>query len=363
MKRPLKILFFLEDLCFGGTQKQNLELASRLDRSLFSPAILTITGRTDLDELAEKASVPVTYAGTALRPDPLFFARLPGILKSLAPDILVCCTALPNIWGRIWGKFLKIPVIVGTCRGGGAPTRQHERFLWRLSDHIVCNSLASVQAMTQKGVPKEHLTYIPNGVDTYFFHPAANKNFKQLIVCVARLAEDKDHRTLIRAFGIVAKNFPQATLRLVGTGPEEIRLKKFAADFLPPQAQERLEFAGACANPAPHYKDASIFVLSSIREGQPNVILEAMSSGLPICATNVGGIPALVRENINGLLCQPGSCEDLATNLEKLLANPAMAQDFGSASRHMVENNFSFAAMVRAHQDLFITLADNIKTV
>lgn len=357
MARGVKILFILEDLCFGGTQKQNLELALRLDKNIFCPHMLTFTGPTDMDRQAIEGDIKLKNMGSGRGLAPMFFLRLQAELKKIAPDIIVPCTALPNIWGRIWGRVLKVPVIVGTCRGGGAPVRQHERLLWRLTDAIVCNSQALRQKMSDLGVPLSRLHYIPNGVDVDKFQPAGQYPPDQLIVCVARLAKDKDHPTLIRAFAEVVKKFPAAKLRLVGEGPEEAHLRKVVAS-LAPETAAAVQFAGASSNTAPHYRDGAIFALSSIQEGQPNVILEAMSSGLPVCASNVGGIPGLVQNGVNGLLIPAGDYMTLAKNICTLLENPDMARNFGLAGRKIVTESYSYAAMVQAHQNLFLNLWD-----
>lgn len=352
MDRPLKTVFLLEDLCYGGTQRQNLELALRLDRRRFNPAILTLTGQTDLD--GEAADLEVRHLGASRKAPPLFFAALGKKLAALAPDILVPCTALPNIWGRIWGRILRLPVIVGTCRGGGAPARQHERLLWRLADHIVCNSQASVEAMRAIGVPGERLTLINNGLDTEHFTPGAEKTCGSgpLIVCVARLAEDKNHKLLLQAFDLAKKIIPGARLALVGEGPAEGALRKFAA-ALPADTQAAIEWAGASADPLPWYQKADIFALSSLREGQPNVILEAMGCALPVCATDVGGIPALVRSGETGLLSPTGDAAAFAANLVRLLQNPEEARAMGRAAREKAAASYSYNTMVETHESLF----------
>lgn len=353
---PVRIVFLLEDLCYGGTQMQNIELASRLDRKLFSPVILTLTGPTDLDSKVGQAGIPLVNMGSSRTVAPFFFFRLGRQIAKLKPDILVPCTALPNIWGRIWGRLMKVPVIIGTCRGGGAPQRQHERLLWRLCDGMICNSRALVADLAYLGVPREKLTYIANGVDTERFKPVLKKFSAEdaLIVCVARLAQDKDHKTLLKAFSRVNEHFPEARLRIVGEGPEEKALRKFVAQELSEQAANQVEFAGPSADPARHYAEADIFALASIREGQPNAILEAMSCGLPICATDVGAVPSLLDGN--GLISQPRDAEGLANNLLTFMRAPGMAQYFGKMSRAKAELEHSYSSMVQAHQDLFLKL-------
>ncbi len=335
----------MEDLCFGGTQRQTLELARRLDRDRFAPSMLVLTGPTDLDAVAVGADVPLSYLGTGRAVPGLFFLSLGPALRRHAPDI----------WGRIWGRLLGVPAIVGTCRGGGALKRQHEWLLWRLADHHVCNSEALAEGLRRLGEPSRRISYIPNGVDTERFRPAELPPSERapLILCVARLAQDKGHLTLLRAFAIVARHVPEARLRIVGDGPQEAQLRMLVATF---GLEDRVEFVPGEPDVREHYAAARVFALASVREGQPNVILEAMSCGLPVCATAVGGIPNLVENGVSGLLSPAGFAEALAASLLRLLADPAMGDAFGQAGRARVERDFSFAAMVTAHEELFARL-------
>lgn len=357
MAHGMRILFLLEDLCYGGTQRQTLELAARLDRRRFVPVMLTLTGPTDLDGLAGHAGIDVHNLGRDRRLAPFFFARLGTALRRLRPDVLVPCTALPNIWGRLWGRALGLPVL-GTVRGGGGPKRQHERFLWRLAQHIVCNSEALYDVLQRLGVPPGRLSHVPNGVDTdVFCAPASSLPVSARpprLLCVARLAGDKDHPTLLRAFARVLERHPDAVLRLVGDGPEERRLRQWA-DAHP--AGRRVEFVPGRPDVREEYDGARLFVLSSVREGQPNVLLEAMSCGLPLCATAVGGIPRLITDGENGFLCGPGDDAALARQICRLLEDPPLGDRMGQAGRERAVRDFSFARMVAAHEALFERLA------
>lgn len=355
MPQPCSVLFLMEDLCFGGTQRQTLELARRLDRERFAPSMLMLTGPTDLDAVATAADIPLHYLGSGRSVARGFFLRLGAALRRHAPDILVPCTALPNIWGPIWGRLLGIPAIVGTCRGGGALRRQHEWLLWRLTDYHVCNSEALVEELCKLGVPASRISYIPNGVDTERFHPAGKPPSERppLILCVARLAEDKGHLTLLRAVAIVARQVPEVCLRLVGDGPQEAQLRMQVAAL---GLEDRVEFVPGSPDVREHYTAARIFALASVREGQPNVILEAMSCGLPVCATAVGGIPGLVDNGVTGLLSPSGHAEALAASLLRLLGDPPLGNALGRAGRARVERDFSFAAMVTAHEEVFTRL-------
>ena len=105
-----------------------------------------------------------------------------------------------------------------------------------------------------------------------------------------------------------------------------------------------------------HYATARVFALSSAREGQPNVILEAMACGLPVCATSVGGIPRLVEPEGNGLLSPASDADALARHCCRLLEDNALCDSMGIAGRQRVVRDFSFTAMVNAHEDVFSRL-------
>ena len=359
--RRIHVLFLMEDLCYGGTQRQTLQLAARLDRDAFRTSMLTLTGPTDLDAEAEAGGTELFRMGSSRRVDPLFFARLPGWLRRLDPDVIVPCTALPNIWGRLWGSCLRRlsgrPAVVGTVRGGGAPKRQHERFLWRLCDHVVCNTGALRDIMEGFGCPPSRISCIPNGVDTERFAPAPPPPSARppRILCVARLCEDKNQALLVDAFEIVRRRHPEAVLRLVGDGPWEGRVRERCGRS---PCREGIELFPGTDDVRPHYAAASVFCLPSDREGQPNVLLEAMASGLPLCATAVGGVPRLVGGEAHGLLSPAGDAGALAASLCRLLDRPAEADAMGLANRARAVDEYGFVPMVKAHEAVFRRLAE-----
>lgn len=353
MTRPFKILFLMEDLCYGGTQRQNLQLAARLDRNIFRPCMITLTGPTDLDGEYREKGLDIINLGVGRRVSPVFFLRLGRALKKIAPDILMPCTALPNIWGRLWGAWQHIPAIVGSCRGGGALSRQHERLLWRLCTRMICNSEELRRGLLRLGVPETHVAMIPNGVDTDFFRPGQKPMCLRQpeIVCVSRLAGDKDHLTLFRAFEILLQRLPEATLRIVGEGPEEENLRNWANRN---SAGQRIIFSPAGPDMRPYLAEARLFALASVREGTPNAILEAMSAGLPVCATSVGGIPGIVGHGRTGLLSPAGNARALAENCLAVLGNCARGERMGDAGRRRALADFSYSEMVARHERVFL---------
>jgi glycosyltransferase involved in cell wall biosynthesis len=354
-----RIVFLLQDLCIGGTQRQTAALAAGLNRELFSPALWTLSGPTELDALAAEHDLPVLHLGRNAHPGPFSLAALWRLLGREKPDALFLCTALPNIWGRVAGRLRGIPLVIGSCRGGGAPTRQHERVLWPLARHIVCNSPALTEIMAGIGVPRDRLSFIPNGVDARRFTPGSVPFARRepVVLCVARLVEDKDPLCLLDAFALLLARAPRARLRLVGAGPLERRVR---ARMEQEPLKGRAELLPATTDIAACCREARAFALSSRREGMPNAVLEAMAAALPVAATQTGGIPFLLRgENgPSGLLVPRGDAPALAGALARLLEDAESAERMGRAGRERVERDFSFGAMIAAHEELFLRLLE-----
>jgi len=349
----IRVALLLEDLEFGGTQRQALELASGLDPARFDVELWIMRAGYDLVPPAERAGIPVTCLSRSRLVGPGSLLGLWRRLRSHPVDILVLLTVIPNIWGRLIGRMAKVPVILATCRGGGSPVRQHEKWLRSLADHLICNTSELERVLTRQcGVPAHRITMIPNGVDTAYFQPSADRSASpgKTILCVARLVPDKDHETLIAAFGLVAKAHPDARLWLVGNGTLLPVLQRLAARAAPPGS---VRFLPACPDPRPFFRAADLFVLSSRREALSNAVLEAMSSGLAVVAAREGGLPEVVEHGRTGFLVPGRDVPALARAVTRLLSDDELRARFGAAGRRRAESRYSVAAMVRGHERVF----------
>jgi glycosyltransferase involved in cell wall biosynthesis len=201
----------------------------------------------------------------------------------------------------------------------------------RLLSRLVCRHAAGVIALTSD-MKNEILTFcdrtiyvIPNGVDfSRFGRPhvhesrrlSAVQGDKQVILFVGGLRAIKGLDYLLEAMSIIKQKKSRATLVLVGDGTERAHLKALARGL---NIEERVTFAGSVPpERVPEYMvGADIFVLPSVSEAFPNVILEAMAAALPIVATRVGGVPEIVTDGVNGFVVSPRNPRALA---EKVLA-------------------------------------------
>lgn len=212
------------------------------------------------------------------------------------------------------------------------------------------------------GIDASKLTLIDNGVDTERFRPAQAGDDRLeawqddpdafVIGSVGRLQQVKDQATLIDAFALLRRMLPDERLRLVLVGDGPLR-DALAARVAAAGLQDSVWLAGPRSDVAPVMRSLSLFVLSSIAEGTPVTMLEAMASGLPVVATRVGGIPDLVQEGVTGALVAPSNPEALAQALAGYVQARARARAHGAAGRARIEQAYSMHAMLRAYIGLY----------
>ncbi len=205
----------------------------------------------------------------------------------------------------------------------------------RAARTLIVNS-AGLGELAQAAFPDMHFEVIPNGVDLEEFCPAveARANGPVRLLCVARLIERKGLHYLLPALGRLRRDGERFHLRIVGDGPLRAHLQEMAV-------AEGLQDCVQIDGPIPHealpqvYREADVFVLPSLAEGMPNVVLEAASCGLAIVSTRVSGLPELVREGENGWLVDAADRDGLQAALGAALNSAVTAPEMGRASRRL----------------------------
>jgi glycosyltransferase involved in cell wall biosynthesis len=177
------------------------------------------------------------------------------------------------------------------------------------------------------------------------------------LLFVARLAELKGLSVLLAAVAALADDHAGLALTVIGDGPERRRFELLAAEL---GVADRVDFVGyrSQAEVADHLAATDVFVLPSYAEGVPVTLMEAMGAGVPVVATQVGGVSELVEDGTNGFVVRPGDVEQLTDRLHRLLIDPGLRADFGAAGRDKVGTEFASAteaarlqALIEAAQD------------
>jgi glycosyltransferase involved in cell wall biosynthesis len=235
-----------------------------------------------------------------------------------------------------------IPTVVNLP---GAP---HDRYIadLRLADAIVADGWAAEHLPAIVGREVDH---VPKGVDTDRFRPegrderaALGLEGKTVVLVVSRLVPIKNVALAIDAMMLASRELPELTMLIVGDGPQQGALAaKVAASGL----TGRVRFAGR----VPHeelpawYRSAHLFVLPSEFDNSPNVVLEAMSSGLPLVATDVGGLRQYVQPSVNGDLVPLNAPGQLAAAIVRFASDSALARRIGRRNREDAVSRHSWA--------------------
>jgi glycosyltransferase involved in cell wall biosynthesis len=188
----------------------------------------------------------------------------------------------------------------------------------------------------------------------------ANKNERQktndnscVIGFVGRLSEEKRVDDLLRAIKIVKEKHEGINCSIVGTGPEEEKLKKLVSEL---KLSQYVTFAGYSKNSFERLLDFDIFVLPSRTEGCPIVILEAMASGLPVVATYVGGNKELVQDNETGILVPPNNPSIMAEKIDKLIANKNLRLNMGQKGKSLAFSRFAPEKFTKSLENVYVQL-------
>jgi len=359
---PIRIAFCITDLDPGGAERALVHVVTRLDRRQWDPVVYCLSGPGALVRDLELASVPVVCLG-ATRNDGLFrrlgtIWRLSRELRALTPRPRLLQSFLfhANLAGRIAGRLARIERIVAGLRVAEQRATWHLWLDWLTNwmvDLNVCVSQSVADfSLSTGGLRSEKLRVIPNGVDYDSFansQPAdltslGIANDSPVIVTIGRLDEQKGHRFLIEAFPAILKSHPQARLVIVGEGPLEADLRRQSLQL---GLTNCVCFAGWRNDVSAVLKAGRCLVLSSLWEGMPNVVLEAMAAGIPVVATDVEGVRELIEPNRSGVVVPPASAEALASAVCRLLDDPNFGSELSATAQQLVRERFTIENMSR----------------
>ena len=174
-----------------------------------------------------------------------------------------------------------------------------------------------------------------------------------LLGSVGRLSDQKDPITMIEAFGIISKPFPNAHLALVGDGELKGKILEKIHQL---KLDGKVHLTGNKNNPWSVYHSMDLFIMSSIYEGLGRSITEALSCGVPVVCTDVEGVPEIVRDNITGILVPPKDANKLADGIIRTLNDMETAKKMAEEGRRFVKDNFDVNKMVTDIDSLYNTL-------
>jgi glycosyltransferase involved in cell wall biosynthesis len=276
-------------------------------------------------------------------------------------DIVHTHNKKPLIYGTIAAKLANVSRIVHTRHGQAADVVPW--YIWKLNSKVVTISEdAKICLMNTNRIAESHIEVIENGIPLDKFDSISTKvsdklkneigllSENQVIGIVARLAVEKDHKTSIHAFSEVLKANENAILLIVGDGPLNESLRELARDLA---IESSIRFLGFRQNIAELISIFDIFVLSSTSEGMSLTLLEAMASKKPIVATNVGGNPEVVQDQLTGFIVPPQNPTLMAHAISNLLKDNELAKEFGLNGYQRIKSKYSLVSMTEKYKKLY----------
>jgi glycosyltransferase involved in cell wall biosynthesis len=352
------IALFIWKFVPGGTENQMLELARRLDRARFDVHIACFhrsgpwLHRAE-DSAAHIAEFPIRGFRRAST-----FRQMRAFARWCARHriAVVHTTDLyTNIFGLPAAALARVPVRIGNRReinpDKTAGLIALQRAAYASAHRIVANSTAVAERLAAERLNRAFVDIVPNGIDLDRFEARAPRARLRRVVTVANLRPEKSHETLLEAASTVLRTYPDAEFIIVGDG---VRRDELGARAERAGLAAHVRFLGHSDEVPRLLGESDLFVLPSRSEAMPNGVIEAMAAGMPVIATDVGGIPELVAHGRTGLLVPPGDAAALATALLQLMAAPDRAAALGRAARAEVERRFSFETMVSRFEHIYL---------
>ena len=360
---PIRIAFCITDLDPGGAERALVQLVTRLDRSAWEPAVFCLSKPGSLVSDLEQAKIPVTcYGASRSWHAGRVFLSLRKNLREWQPRLLQTFLFHANFLGRLAGRSAGVPCIVSGLRVAERRSRGHlvlDRWTNSLVAANVCVSRSVAEfSVKAGGLLPSKVPVIHNGVDAEKFAVAAPVSLASLgippgarvILTVGRLDPQKGLLVLLDSAKSLVAEFPELHFLLVGEGPQRSELE---TGIRHRGLSGRVHLAGWRADVPQLLKAATIFVLPSLWEGLPNVVLEAMAAGVPVICSRVEGAEELIDANRTGLLVDPGSPTELQPSIRQLLREPERADQLARAARETVRLEFTWEQMAARYQTLY----------
>lgn len=375
----MKILQVAYKSTISGGEKVLFDLATSLKERGHDVSVICPDPGQLPDEL-RKVGIETTIIPFHKTYDIRAARRLAQFITREQIEVLHSHSMLTNIVSRVAGRLARVPVSVSTehltmelGRGGRSGEiierlkaryyRILDNYTSRYNQQVIAVSNAVRDDLVEQGIPTSRITVIQNGINIPDINPTARDRIRldlgikpgeTVIGAVGRLSPQKDYPTLLRAFKEVESSCPEAILLIAGDGYLRDNLEKLTDEL---GIRERVKFLGYRSNVLEVVSSFDIYALSSLWEGLPLAVLEAMAMGKPVVATSVPGTQEAVNEGETGFLVPLKDNQALSQGIIKLVCNQKKIKLMGDAGRRRWNDCFSLTRVIDEHEELYHKLA------
>ena len=372
MAQRLRIAHIIYRLDFGGMENGLVNLLNRLPPDRFSHVIICLTMATQFRDRIRREDIDIVECHKPEGNHPATYWKILQELRRRRPDIVHTRNlgALDLAWiAAIAGVRRRIHSEHGWSPEDPRGLSGKHRVLRRLCNPAVTDYIAVSHDIARWlidviGIPSSKVSVIHNGVDTDRFRavqPArgaveeAEVGPKKIVFgTVGRQEPIKGLNVLLEAVRNLLERAPEKRMAckvvLAGDGPSRAELQKLRVDY---GLEDVVEFPGAVDDVPSLLHAFSFFVQPSLNEGISNTVLEAMASGVPVIATDVGGNPELITDGVDGLLVQAGDANSLMDAIQRYMGDRDLRELHGAAARSTVESRLSLEGMVENYERMY----------
>ncbi|RIK78695.1 MAG: glycosyl transferase family 1 [Planctomycetota bacterium] len=359
--RPRRVLFVITSMPVGGAETLLANLVRTMDRRRFSPEVVCLKQRGPLgEELA--AEVPVHFGLLRCKFDLHVLPRLWRILRSPPADAVITVGAGDKMfWGRIAARLAGVPVVASALHSTGWPdgVGRLNRLLTPWTDAFIGVAEAHARHLVEnERFPPEKVFTIYNGVDCQRFQPHDAQPVRRelgiapdapVVGILAALRPEKNHELFLTGAAQVLRKLPQTVFLVVGDGPRRRELELLAQQH---SIAKAVRFLGSRSDVPRLLAACDVVALTSHNEAAPVSILEALASGVPVVASDVGSVRETVIDGHTGRLFPAGDLAAFVAATLELLSDPAARRRMGAEGRRRVVESWSLAAMVSGYEQL-----------
>ena len=372
--KKIRVLRIISNLGVGGVQKRMVSLLPKLNKERYDVSVCSFKSG-ELRRGLEQSGIPVKIIPRRFKFDPVCIYRLCSIMKKENIDIVHTHCHKPNTTGRIAAKLAGVPVIIAnehnmdTWKSNWQLTL--DKWLSAYSDKIIAVSEA-VKSFYVKNtnVPADKFEVIYNGVDLDSWQKnipsqeiIAEKKAElgllrddKIITAIGRLHPQKGHEHLLRAAKKIIPKMQNLKFLIIGDGPMRLSLESLSERL---GIKENIVFTGNREDIKDMLYLSDLSVISSIREGFSNVVLESMACGKPLVATDVGGNNEIIIDGENGFIVPSKDEDALADKMLILAGNEELTKKMGLTAKQTVEK-FSLMKMIHETENLYSRLIEKV---
>lgn len=351
----IKICYIIGTLETGGTEKQLYLLIKNLDKEKFCTTVVSLRDgrmRNDFEKITKLYVLKKRW-----KFDLKILFDLVRIMKKGRFDIVHSFLFTSNTWGRIAGICAGVPVIIASERSIDLWKKPIHIFvdivLGYFTDKIVCNSF-TVKKHYERKLKKvaKKLIVIRNGIELKQLPDSIETGEKKekIVFTASRLSPEKGIVYLIYAAKKILEKRKDIKFLIAGDGELRQKLENLANEY---KISNNVIFLGYQENVQQFICVSDVVVLTSLWEGLPNILLEAMAMKKPVVATNVGGTAEIVKDGENGFLVEPCDVAGIAEKIEKLIDDENLSKSMGEKGYEFVRGNFDLSLMVLAYEKLY----------